>query len=140
MSKYNILTNKVSTYRKSDHGVSKDLGIVSVATCVSCHGYHVILPANDPRSSIHPVNLAKTCGEPICHPGAPKELLQSKIHVDTATADFKNLQRIRTVAIWSLAALAAMAVVTGVGLFVSRVGKCFFGAASNGSADDSENE
>jgi hypothetical protein len=86
------------------------------------------------------VNLAKTCGEPICHPGAPKELLQSKIHVDTATADFKNLQRIRTVAIWSLAALAAMAVVTGVGLFVSRVGKCFFGAASNGSADDSENE
>lgn len=140
MSKYNILTNKVSTYRKSDHGVSKDLGIVSVATCVSCHGYHVILPANDPRSSIHPVNLAKTCGEPICHPGAPKELLQSKIHVDTATADFKNLQRIRTVAIWSLAAMAAMAVVTGVGLFVSRVGKCFFGAASNGSADDSENE
>lgn len=127
MSKYNILTNKVSTYRKSDHGVSKDLGIVSVATCVSCHGYHVILPANDPRSSIHPTNLAKTCGEPLCHPGASTELLQSRIHVDSAAADFENLQRIRIVAIWSLGAAAAMAAVTGLGLLVSRVGQRFFG-------------
>ncbi|MBI4830472.1 MAG: hypothetical protein HY801_02740, partial [Candidatus Lindowbacteria bacterium] len=70
MSKYNILTNKVSTFNKSDHGMGKDIGIVSVATCVSCHGYHDIRPSGDPESSIYVSNLKNTCGKPNCNPNA----------------------------------------------------------------------
>jgi hypothetical protein len=41
------------------------LGFVVTARCWSCHEAHEILPASDPRSSIAPANLAKTCGN--CH-------------------------------------------------------------------------
>jgi hypothetical protein len=113
MSKYNILTNKVSTFTKSDHGMGKDIGIVSVATCVSCHGYHDILPSDDPESSIYRANLKKTCGTQNCHPNPTGEILQSKIHVDKMNRDIGSLRRIRTVALWSVGALLGLGLVTG---------------------------
>jgi hypothetical protein len=36
-----------------------------VATCISCHGAHEVLPALDPRAPIHRSRQAETCGE--CH-------------------------------------------------------------------------
>lgn len=121
MNKYNILTDRVSTYRHSDHGMGKDLGIVSVATCVSCHGFHDILPASDPDSSINPRNMQKTCGIPNCHPDPSAEILQSKIHVDRNDPDIESLRRIRTIAVWSLGALCGMGIVSGVLLFSIRL-------------------
>lgn len=124
MSKYNILTNKVSTFKKSDHGMGKDLGIVSVATCVSCHGYHDILPPSDPESSINPSHLRETCGKPNCHPNPTAELLQAKIHVDTGDLDFENLRRIRTAALWSLGGLVCLGIVAGgIMVFATRFRK-----------------
>ncbi len=35
------------------------------AVCSSCHGSHAILPPQDPRSQVNPVNVAATCGH--CH-------------------------------------------------------------------------
>jgi len=121
MSKYSILTNKVSTYRHSDHGIGSDLGIVSVATCVSCHGYHDILPAYDSESSINSLNLKRTCGMPNCHPDAPSEILRAKIHVDKENTDIEALRRIRSVAVWSIGVLLCLGVVTGVLVFATRV-------------------
>ena len=37
--------------------------------CSDCHTPHHNLPASDPRSSIHPDNLAATCGTSSCHVG-----------------------------------------------------------------------
>ena len=36
--------------------------------CVSCHGVHGILRASDPRSPVHPLQVAKTCAK--CHSSA----------------------------------------------------------------------
>jgi DnaJ-class molecular chaperone len=120
MSKYNILTNKVSTFTKSDHGMGKDIGIVSVATCVSCHGYHDILPSNDPESSIYVSNMKTTCGKPHCHPNARPEIFQAHIHIERANGNFENLRRIRAAALWSLGALVSLGVVAGFIMFAAR--------------------
>lgn len=37
----------------------------SVATCASCHSAHEIRPPSDPNSTVHPLNVAETCGS--CH-------------------------------------------------------------------------
>ncbi|RJP19702.1 MAG: hypothetical protein C4520_12550 [Candidatus Abyssobacteria bacterium SURF_5] len=125
MSKYNILTNKVSTFKQSDHGVGNDLGIVAVATCVSCHGYHDILPANNPASSIHLSQFEKTCGKANCHPDPSPEILSAHIHVDGTDQNFENLRRIRTIALWSIGALAGFGVAAGLLAFALRIGQNF---------------
>jgi|YelNatPaOPRAMG01_1025707.scaffolds.fasta_scaffold15716_4 hypothetical protein len=78
--KYNIPGGRVSTYKESYHGVADEFGSVRVANCASCHRAHLILPQNDPRSSINRANLAKTCGR--CHPNANVNFTKGKIHVN----------------------------------------------------------
>jgi len=52
-------------YRESVHGVALAAGKLDSPTCTDCHGEHSIFPATDPRSSIYPKNVVKTC--PRCH-------------------------------------------------------------------------
>jgi cytochrome b subunit of formate dehydrogenase len=75
---------RLSTYRFSYHGMANAEGSTRTAICSSCHGSHDILPASDPRSTINPANLAKTCGQ--CHPGANANFAKGKIHLDPAAA------------------------------------------------------
>jgi thiosulfate reductase cytochrome b subunit len=56
---------RYTSYRGSFHGKATDLGFQASAICSDCHTPHANLPASDPRSSIHPSNLGKTCGH--CH-------------------------------------------------------------------------
>ena len=71
MAKYNLSTDVLSTYLDDYHGRMVDFvrmsGEVQVtqATCYDCHGIHNILNPSDPRSSVYPDNLQKTCGQ--CH-------------------------------------------------------------------------
>ena len=86
---FGIPGNSTSTYKDSYHGMAIAMGSKRVASCSSCHGAHNILPASDPRSSINPNNLARTCGQ--CHPGANANFAKGKIHLDPAAvaqADF----------------------------------------------------
>jgi hypothetical protein len=80
IKKYGILAEPVETYRESFHGVAIKFGARTVANCPSCHGTHDILPASNPRSSINPLNLPRTCGK--CHPGAGENFAKGKIHVN----------------------------------------------------------
>lgn len=80
IKKYGILAEPVETYKESFHGVAIKFGARTVANCVSCHGAHDILPRSNPRSSVHPLNLPRTCGK--CHPGASENFARGKIHVD----------------------------------------------------------
>jgi cytochrome b subunit of formate dehydrogenase len=71
---------RVATYLESYHGLASELGSTVVANCASCHGVHNILPSTDPRSTIYPGNLVKTCGQ--CHPGVTAKFVAAKVHVD----------------------------------------------------------
>ena len=68
----NLRIDQVAEYYTSVHGKrlreSKDQ---KVATCTGCHTPHSIRPANDVRSSVHPLRVADTCGS--CH--AAKEYM-----------------------------------------------------------------
>lgn len=81
ISKYRLPGHVVDTYMKSFHGLSLQLGSVTAANCASCHGAHDILPSDDPRSAVHPDNLAKTCGQ--CHPGVSLQVAKGQIHSGT---------------------------------------------------------
>jgi len=79
-TKYNLPADRVKTFFASYHGLAAQNGSTSAANCGSCHGYHLVLPSSDPRSSIYKDNLVATCGK--CHNGASASFAQSKVHVD----------------------------------------------------------
>ena len=76
--KYSLASNVLGSYMQSYHGLAMQRGSVTAANCSSCHGAHEILPSSDPRSSINPKNLEKTCGQ--CHPGIGAQVAQGKVH------------------------------------------------------------
>ena len=55
------------SFHDSLHGKASELNNRKAAVCADCHTPHHNLTASDPRSSIHPDNLAKTCGASGCH-------------------------------------------------------------------------
>ncbi len=56
----------LENYSQSIHGEGLfRKGLTVTAVCTSCHTSHRILPHTDPRSSIHPHNVARTCTK--CH-------------------------------------------------------------------------
>ncbi|HSA92191.1 MAG TPA: cytochrome c3 family protein [Terriglobales bacterium] len=70
MRQYNpsLRTDQLSQYRTSVHGKLLAKGDDKVAVCTDCHSVHGIRPGSDPRSSIHPLNIAETCSR--CHADA----------------------------------------------------------------------
>ncbi|MBI4482158.1 MAG: cytochrome c3 family protein [Acidobacteria bacterium] len=66
------------SYRDTYHGKVTALGYTTVAKCFNCHTAHQILPASDPRSSVHLSNLVRTCGE--CHSQANARFVQYYPH------------------------------------------------------------
>ena len=77
---FGVQGRRSTTYLASYHGLAARLGSQVVANCASCHGTHSIFPSSDPRSTIHPSNLARTCGQ--CHPGVTEKFTAAKVHVD----------------------------------------------------------
>ncbi len=49
------------TYFETYHGQVTELGFGLTAKCSDCHTAHDMLPATDPKSSVYPTNLVKTC-------------------------------------------------------------------------------
>ncbi len=71
MRQYNpsLRVDQVAEYYTSVHGRRlKEQNDENVATCASCHKPHSIRPPSDPRSSVHPLHVADTCGG--CHANA----------------------------------------------------------------------
>lgn len=82
MRQYNpaLRVDQVTEYYTSVHGRRlKELADPKVATCASCHTPHATRPPSDPRSSVHPLRVAETCGT--CHADA-KYMVQYKIPTD----------------------------------------------------------
>jgi predicted CXXCH cytochrome family protein len=79
---YGFRTSRLKTYFGSYHGTASKFGETRVANCASCHGFHDIRVSSDPKSSINPANLPKTCGT--CHAGAGANFAKGKIHESPA--------------------------------------------------------
>ena len=58
-ARYDLPTDRLSTFADSFHGLAARGGVQNVANCASCHGVHNIFPAADPRSTVNAANLAK---------------------------------------------------------------------------------
>jgi hypothetical protein len=79
MERRGVPVKQVEAFRESFHGIAIEFGMLRSANCTSCHEYHLILASSDPRSPIHPKNLAKTCGQ--CHPNATDNVAKGKFHI-----------------------------------------------------------
>jgi len=66
------------TYRDTFHGEVTEIGDLRTATCASCHGDHLVLPASDPRSPTSPQRLVSTCQK--CHPEANVSFTEYRPH------------------------------------------------------------
>jgi cytochrome b subunit of formate dehydrogenase len=74
----------LKTYEQSVHGMGLiRSGLLVTAVCADCHGAHGIYYAADKRSTLHPSNVVKTCGE--CHHFLADRLAAS-VHGDQAGA------------------------------------------------------
>jgi cytochrome b subunit of formate dehydrogenase len=69
-----------ASFNDSFHGKAASLKNLKSAVCADCHTPHHNLPASDPRSSIHPANLAKTCGA--CHQNVNASFLSFDPHAN----------------------------------------------------------
>ncbi|HEY5609979.1 MAG TPA: cytochrome C, partial [Thermoanaerobaculia bacterium] len=76
----NCHAREAPTYRDSFHGQATELGYVAAAKCSDCHTPHLNLPASNPRSTVAPANLLKTCSN--CHPDANANFVTFQPHAD----------------------------------------------------------
>jgi len=106
---YGFLTSRLKTYNQTFHGTASKFGETRVANCASCHGFHGIRPSSDPKSSINPENLPKTCGK--CHPGASRHFAEGQIHVipeEVVTAKYKSAYLVKNIYIIAIAGIISV--------------------------------
>lgn len=82
---HNLPQRRVETYLDHYHGLAAQWGLPGVPTCADCHRHHEVRAAKDPRSPIHPANLAQTCAR--CHEGATANFAVGKVHLDPQASD-----------------------------------------------------
>ncbi|MBL8286898.1 MAG: cytochrome C [Rubrivivax sp.] len=56
---------RLTTYSDTYHGQVNRLGYAYTAKCADCHGSHGVLPADNPKSTVHAKNRMETCST--CH-------------------------------------------------------------------------
>jgi len=98
--RYSLPRDRVPAFEDSYHGLALRSGRQTVANCASCHGVHNILPSSDAASTIHPANLARTCGA--CHAGAGVRFAIGPVHVRPATRTEHPAVRGIRIAYWIL--------------------------------------
>ena len=108
VKKYGVPADRIQTFIESFHGIAIGLGDKAEASCTDCHGVHNIKPAIDPSSSVHSSNLAKTCGQPKCHPGAGTNFAKGKVHVVSTKVENKGAYAAKVVYIIVIAALISV--------------------------------
>lgn len=121
MSKYEVPIDRTGTYQESYHGIASSYGSKTVANCASCHGYHDIRPPTDPKSSVYPANLVRTCGKSKCHPGISAKVASMKMHVDVKKKESGGVYYVRQFFIWTFVALIIVSFIWVIPDFVRRI-------------------
>ena len=79
MGRNKVFLIATQTYYGSYHGKVERLGYPTlVAGCADCHGFHSILPPENPKSTISKERLLETCGK--CHLRANANFVQWVTH------------------------------------------------------------
>lgn len=101
--KFQLNPNVVSGYLSTYHGQMYSLGYQGeeFATCVSCHDNHLILPKDNPESTISQQHIIDTCGR--CHEDANENFVGMLQHYDPMTQhENPILTGIHTFMVWLL--------------------------------------
>jgi cytochrome b subunit of formate dehydrogenase/nitrate reductase cytochrome c-type subunit len=85
------LPNSAASYLNSFHGKAMLLGSERAAICLNCHvgplqNVHLMLPPDNPNSSVNPARLPSTCRSPMCHPFAAVGVSTAAVHLELATS------------------------------------------------------
>jgi cytochrome b subunit of formate dehydrogenase len=81
-------TLSIIDYSTSVHGkMIKSAGLLPSAVCSDCHDSHLVLPADDPSSSVNRKNVPATCST--CHRGVYKKYVKS-IHFPPTEKDLNK--------------------------------------------------
>ena len=91
--RFGLPGDRIISFDASYHGLAAQAGVETVANCASCHGIHNIRASSDPLSTIHPKNLAATCGK--CHQGAGQRFALGRVHLVAGEAEPAALRWIR---------------------------------------------
>ncbi len=70
--------NVVESYERTFHGLAYAHGVTDIATCVSCHGAHDVLPSSDPGARTHASRMETTCTG--CHAQVDAAMVESVTH------------------------------------------------------------
>ncbi len=98
ISKYGLQAGVVGTYLDSYHGWATRSGDGQAATCVDCHSAHLVLPSEDPASTVSADNVVSTCAQ--CHEGATPTFAASYDHTSTSLEGNPVNRIIRDVYLW----------------------------------------
>jgi nitrate/TMAO reductase-like tetraheme cytochrome c subunit len=82
-------------------GMETHLAGEDVATCADCHGYHTVLPTEDPRSPVNEANILATCRQ--CHTNAPANFVDVQMHL--SEGPIPEDPRLRAITIYMLTLL-----------------------------------
>ncbi len=100
ISKYGLQDGVVGTYLDSYHGWATRSGAGQSATCIDCHTAHLVLPEEDPVSTISADNLISTCSA--CHENANAAFAASYDHRSASMRDNPLNRIIRDIYIWAI--------------------------------------
>ncbi|RMD91100.1 MAG: hypothetical protein D6813_08160 [Calditrichaeota bacterium] len=116
--KFGLPEARVATFEESYHGLAIKGGSLTAANCASCHGIHNILPSSDPRSTIYPANLQKTCGS--CHPKASRHFAEGPIHLTTSSTPGRIVNYVRKFYIWLIVIVISGMMLHNMADFIKR--------------------
>jgi cytochrome b subunit of formate dehydrogenase len=117
--KYGLISDPVTSYRESYHGMASIGGSQVAANCVSCHGAHNVLPSTNPRSTIHAGNLQQTCGQ--CHVNVTAAFAKSYIHASPTSKTDRYSDVVKTMYIWMIVAVIGGMVIHNLIIYLSFV-------------------
>jgi hypothetical protein len=119
VGKFGLKADRVATFEDSFHGVAVELGDTRAANCASCHGVHGIFPQDDPRSTINPANISKTCGQ--CHDDLPDEFTHGTFHVSASEKSSGGQWYVRQFYIWFISILVVLFIIYRVLEYKRRI-------------------
>jgi cytochrome b subunit of formate dehydrogenase/nitrate/TMAO reductase-like tetraheme cytochrome c subunit len=98
IEKYGMQEGVVGSYEDSYHAWATSLEHGHVASCVSCHTAHSVLPKSDSASTVSEQNVVATCQQ--CHPSADETFAQSYNHVSASVETNPVNRIIKRIYIW----------------------------------------
>jgi formate dehydrogenase gamma subunit len=98
IAKFGLQEGVVGSYLDSYHGWANRAGDGYAATCVDCHSAHMVLPAEDPLSTISPEGVVSTCNT--CHEGSDARFAASYDHRSASIEDNPINRIIRDIYLW----------------------------------------